>query len=308
MVKKMVEEKKALKNIFELLLRDLSLTFDPETFSFTFKVPTFNYQPNTDFESLTSKEIQIVPSHLITSRLDKKSSPKSESIEKGEHQKQNILEDLESVDLSLNDLNPESDTSRVKIHLKAYIKLALHALKYANPDVPQRDWIEVIGLLTGHIESNDTPLACLVIEDAFPIGHGTNVNTQIHDPQSMVRVYNEIKSHNKNQIILGWYHSHPSYGAFMSQTDYETQVRYQRLGARNSQITAPIALVIDPTKISNSSYGFKIFRLKEDMKTWEEPHYRVLNCPLESLPEIINTLLPLTEEKGRMFLEYDHEK
>jgi len=44
------------------------------------------------------------------------------------------------------------------------------------------------------------------------------------------------------------------------------------------------------------------------MKTWEEPQYMVLNCPLGSLPELINTLLPLTEEKGRMFLEYDHEK
>jgi len=302
----MSEEKKDPQNIFELLLRDLALTFDPETFSFTLKFPAFNYPPNTGLESSTSKEIQINPSHLITSRPERKNISKSEFIERNEQNR--ILEDKESIELSLNDLNPESDLSRVKIHLKAYIKLALHALKYANPDVPQRDWIEVIGLLTGHIESNDTPLACLVIEDAFPIGHGTNVNTQIHDPQSMVRVYNEIKSHNENQIILGWYHSHPSYGAFMSQTDYETQVRYQRLGTRNSQITAPIALVIDPTKISSISYGFKIFRLKEDMKTWEEPHYRVLNCPLESLPEMINTLLPLTEEKGRMFLEYDHEK
>ncbi|MHA2245439.1 MAG: hypothetical protein ACXADY_10780 [Candidatus Hodarchaeales archaeon] len=301
----MAKEKKDLQNIFELLLRDLALTFDPETLSFTLKFPAFNYHPNPGFKKSTSKEIQINPSHLISSRPNEKNIPKSESIEKGEHQLQDkALEDLES----LNDLNTESEPSRVKINLKAYIKLALHALKYANPDVRQNNWVEVIGLLTGHIESNDTPLACLVIEDAFPIGHGTSVNTQIHNPQSMVKVYNEIKSHNKNQIILGWYHSHPSYGAFMSQTDYETQVRYQRLGARNSQITAPVALVIDPTKISSSSYGFKIFRLKEDMKSWEEPNYKVLNCPLESLPEMINTLLPLTEEKGRMFLEYDHEK
>ncbi|MFX1505096.1 MAG: hypothetical protein ACFFDC_03180 [Promethearchaeota archaeon] len=301
----MSEEKKDLQNIFELLLRDLALTFDPDTFSFTLKIPAFKYQANADFKSLPDKEIQINPTYLI-SDSDERIIPKSDFIEDKEQNK--ALDDLKSAELNLNDLNPESEPSRVKIHLKAYIKLALHALKYANPSVPQNNWIEVIGLLTGHIESNDTPLACLVIKDAFPIGHGTNVNAQINDPQSMVRVYNEIKSHNKNQLILGWYHSHPSYGAFMSQTDYETQVRYQRLGARNSQITAPIALVIDPTKISSSSYGFKIFRLKEDMKTWEEPQYMVLNCPLGSLPELINTLLPLTEEKGRMFLEYDHEK
>ena len=301
----MSEEKKDLQNIFELLLRDLALTFDPETFSFTLRIPAFNYHPNADFEDFTDKKIQINPSYLISSNSDEEDIHSSDFIEDGGQN--NALDAIKSVELSLNDLNPESEPSRVKIHLKAYIKLALHALKYANPDVPQNNWIEVIGLLTGHIESIDTPLACLVIEDAFPIGHGTNVNAQINDPQSMVRVYNEIKSHNKKQLILGWYHSHPSYGAFMSQTDYETQVRYQRLGAPNSQITAPIALVIDPTKISSSSYGFKIFRLKEDMKTWEEPQYLVLNCPLGSLPELINTLLPLTEEEGRMFLEYDHE-
>jgi len=207
----MSEEKKDLQNIFELLLRDLALTFDPETFSFTLKFPAFKYQHNADFESFTDKEIQINPSYLISSNLDEGDIPKADFIENKEQNK--ASESLKNVELSMNDLNPESEPSRVRIHLKAYIKLALHALKYANPGVPKDNWIEVIGLLTGHIESKDTPLACLVIEDAFPIGHGTNVNAQINDPQSMVRVYNEIKSHNKNQLILGWYHSHPSYGA-----------------------------------------------------------------------------------------------
>ena len=92
----------------------------------------------------------------------------------------------------------------------------------------------------------------------------------------------------------------------MSKTDYKTQVRYQRLGTKGSQLSAPIALVIDPTKISRRYYGFKIFRLKKDLKKWEEPRHEVLNCPLESLPELISTLLPLAEGKT-MFLEYDYD-
>ena len=91
----------------------------------------------------------------------------------------------------------------------------------------------------------------------------------------------------------------------MSDTDYQTQVRYQRLGS-GSPLTAPVALVIDPTRISNRSHGFKIFRLKPDLKTWEEPKFEVLNCPLETLPDLISTLLPLSEGKA-MFLEYDHD-
>ncbi|MHA1993056.1 MAG: Mov34/MPN/PAD-1 family protein [Candidatus Hodarchaeales archaeon] len=261
------------RNLFELLLRDTAMNYNPENSTLTLKFPTpseAEEEPHTE-ETLTLK--------------------------KGISKRKEEIEDLD-------DLDPEIDPLRVKLQLKAYIRLSLHALKYANSTISKSEWVEVIGLLTGHIENKDTPLACLVITDAFPVGHGTNVNAQIEDPQSMVRVYNE--SRKKKEMILGWYHSHPSYGAFMSKTDYKTQVRYQRLGTKGSQLSAPIALVIDPTKISRRYYGFKIFRLKKDLKKWEEPRYEVLNCPLESLPELISTLLPLAEGKT-MFLEYDYD-
>ncbi len=261
------------KNLFELLLRDTAMNYNPDNSTLTLKFPT-------------ASETKEVPQTEETLTLKKDISDQREQIQEDD------------------DLDPEVDPVRVKIQLRAYIRLSLHALKYANSSIPQSEWVEVIGLLTGHIENKDTPLACLVITDAFPVGHGTNVNAEIEDPQSMVRVFNE--SRKKRELILGWYHSHPSYGAFMSSTDYRTQVRYQRLGTKGSQLSAPIALVIDPTRISRRTYGFKIFRLKKDLKNWEEPRYEVLNCPLESLPELINTLLPLAEGKT-MFLEYDYE-
>jgi COP9 signalosome complex subunit 5 len=166
----------------------------------------------------------------------------------------------------------------------------------------KKNWVEVIGLMTGYIENEDTPLTCLVVNDAYPIGHGTNVNAWIRNPQSLVRVHQEVKP--KGEIILGWYHSHPGYSPFMSGTDYSTQVRYQKLASTKSQFTAPIAVVLDQTQISTTSYGLKVFRLKKDLKTWEEPKFQVLNCPLESLPEMLKTMLPLTEGKG-IFLEYE---
>jgi proteasome lid subunit RPN8/RPN11 len=271
----MSKKKKApSEDSFELSLRDMAVNFDPNKYTLTLRFPE---QFQDSLLSMTHKQ------NTGLNQIDKQE---------------------DSSDFGFDDLDPESDPIRVKVHLKAYIRLTLHALKYANQKIPQPNWVEVIGLLTGHIEKQDTPLACLVITDAFPIGHGTNVNTQIEDPQSMVRVFQESKK--KNEIILGWYHSHPSYGVFMSKTDYYTQVRYQRLSASESHFVAPIALVIDPLRISTKSHGFKIFRLKNDLKTWEEPRFQVLNCPLEGLPELINTLLPLTEGKT-MFLEYDYE-
>ena len=41
--------------------------------------------------------------------------------------------------------SPKSKVVRVKISFKAYIKMALHALKYAHPDKPAHTWVEVIG-------------------------------------------------------------------------------------------------------------------------------------------------------------------
>lgn len=198
-----------------------------------------------------------------------------------------------------SDINA-SEPVRVKITLKAYVKMALHTLKYANPNIPQNDWVEIIGLMTGVVENADTPLACIKITDAHPIGHGNAVNAQIHDPQSFVKVYNEKAP---GTSILGWYHSHPSYGSFMSDTDYGTQVRFQKL-ASGPNVTQPVALVMDHTTISTSWYGFKIFRLAEGFKKWDELKFEVLNLPLETLPQMLETLLPLTTDKA-VFLEYE---
>lgn len=278
------KKKEKPSNLFEVLLRDTALKFNPQDYSITLQFPNLGLKvPAENLEESTTVKTVFQPQHTIPI-VRKKPIPLVEE------------DDL--------DLGPESDPVRVKISLKAYIRLTLHALKYANTKVRRSDWVEVIGLLTGYIADKDTPMACLVITDAFPIGHGTNVNAQIQDPQSTARVYTE--SRKKNKMILGWYHSHPSYGAWMSKTDYRTQHTYQKLAGKYSQFTSPIALVIDPTEISTKYYGFKIFRLKEDYRTWEEPKFEVMNCSLESVPDIIKTLLPLAEG-DLMFLEYDFE-
>lgn len=269
-------------NVFEQLLKHLMVRFNPNERTLTLKLPNMNIEQDNDQIDQYSQKNN--PDNVVS-----EPHVNPEEIE--------ILED----NISLDSLVPEKKITRVRISTKAYIKLALHALKYANDTIPQTKWVEVIGLLTGKIENRDTPLACLNISDAFPIGHGTDVTVHIKDPQSTVRVYKELK---KGESILGWYHSHPSYTPFMSQTDYATQVRYQRL-SKAPQLIAPIALVIDPTLITTTSYGFKIFRLKENYKDWEEPAFEVKNLPLESLPGILETLMPLTKDKK--IVEYDFE-
>ncbi|OLS27110.1 MAG: hypothetical protein HeimC3_05770 [Candidatus Heimdallarchaeota archaeon LC_3] len=265
-------------NAFEQLLKHLMVRFNPKERTLTLKLPNIDVEQDFEDPSIPNINDQQAEPHVAPEEIE-------------------ILED----NISLESLVPEKNITRVRISTKAYIKLALHSLKYANDTIPQTKWVEVIGLLTGKIENHDTPLACLNISDAFPIGHGTDVTVHIKDPQSTVRVYKELK---KGESILGWYHSHPSYTPFMSQTDYATQVRYQRL-SKASQLISPVALVIDPTMITTLSYGFKIFRLKANYKEWEEPFFEVENLPLESLPGILQTLMPMTKGKGVVEYEYD---
>ncbi|MFW9930568.1 MAG: Mov34/MPN/PAD-1 family protein [Candidatus Thorarchaeota archaeon] len=274
-------ENKANRNLFEQLLKSLRIRYNKD--EIIIQLPRM-------------EEVQYSSNDTIMSEND----PKDESVNEPHiaHNDIEIIEDFPSYE----SLEVKTSPVRVKISVKAYIKMALHALKYANDNISKKDWVEVIGLMTGNIENGDTPLACLNITDAFPIGHGTDVNVHIRNPQSFVKVYKELQP---GTSILGWYHSHPSYSPFMSQTDYDTQLRYQKL-SKTSNLTAPVALVIDPTMITTRSYGFKIFRFKSNMKELEEQKFNVINLPLESLPELLHTLIPLA--KGRaMFLEYDHE-
>ena len=130
------------------------------------------------------------------------------------------------------------------ISVKAILKIASHALKYANSKIPKVDWVEVIGLLGGKLDKNDI----LHIEDAYPMGHGTAVYAEIKDYKNYVRAFKDIKK--QKLFTCGWYHSHPTFGCFMSSEDMGTQERYQKLWDKS------VALVIDPNHIDGTSTGW----------------------------------------------------
>ena len=207
--------------------------------------------------------------------------------------KERIAEDEHTLD---NGISSSIDPTETIIEPKAYLKMVLHAQKHAGQHLPQNKWVEVIGLLTGFVENRDTPLERIVVKDAFPIGHGDAISVVIQNPSSMERVYREKHG---TDFIVGWYHSHPGYGPFMSDEDQRTQLRYQSLWVDS------IAIVIDPTRVSSSSYGFKIFRLKQPSLTgWEILHYRVRDLSPAPLPELVEFLRPLIGGDA-LFLEYE---
>ncbi|MHA1426199.1 MAG: hypothetical protein ACTSQI_09410 [Candidatus Helarchaeota archaeon] len=191
---------------------------------------------------------------------------------------------------------PPRGDENIIVSISPILKIASHAYKYANPNISRDLWIEVIGLLAGALDRNGHTL---YLEDAYPMGHGTAVYAEVKDYKNYVRAYKDIKK--KKLFVCGWYHSHPSYGLFMSVEDFGTQRRYQKLWERS------IALVIDPYLIDGTNLGFKIFRADLKAHEWF-PIPFVIKGALEPsvLPELLQFIYPIVDGKA-LYLEYDEE-
>jgi proteasome lid subunit RPN8/RPN11 len=196
--------------------------------------------------------------------------------------------------------NNDKVKAQIVITVKAVLKIASHALKYAHSNIPREDWVEVIGLLAGKY---DNAKGVLYIEDAYPMGHGTAVYAEINVERNRKsgheRAYEEIIK--KGLFICGWYHSHPSYGCFMSREDLGTQARYQKLWDK------AIALVIDPYQINGLSLGFEIYRANFKSKKWFSVPFDIKGyLDVKMLPEILDFMNPIIEGRAA-YLEYDEE-
>ncbi|MDH5401231.1 MAG: hypothetical protein OEY49_01965, partial [Candidatus Heimdallarchaeota archaeon] len=176
---------------------------------------------------------------------------------------------------------------------KAYLKIVFHSKKYANKNIPQGKWVEVIGLLTGYIKNENTPIEQIIVEDAWPIGHGDAVSVSILETGSVAKV---VENTPKGNFIIGWYHSHPSYGNFLSTDDFNTQARYQAFWDKS------IALVIDPTTISKHDYGFGVFR--NTTNTRDKMRYTELSSEIEGMNTQASFQIIDMMQEGMGFLDY----
>lgn len=82
-------------------------------------------------------------------------------------------------------------------------------------------------------------------------------------PQELGKVVDRLKKASPNDIIVGWYHSHPGHGLFLSELDLSTQ----RMVFRESY---HVALVVDPIR-----GRYKFFKLTHDGNSYVEVSYAV---------------------------------
>ncbi|RWR75296.1 COP9 signalosome complex subunit 5b-like protein [Cinnamomum micranthum f. kanehirae] len=121
---------------------------------------------------------------------------------------------------------------RVKVSALALLKMVVHARSGGT--------IEVMGLMQGKIDGD-----AFIVMDAFALpveGTETRVNAQADAYEYMVEYSQTNKQAGRLENVVGWYHSHPGYGCWLSGIDVSTQML-------NQQYQEPfLAIVIDPTR------------------------------------------------------------
>jgi len=126
---------------------------------------------------------------------------------------------------------------KVRVSGIALLKMVLHARQGCSK-IPGKDPdYGVMGLLQGKIKG-DT----LVVMDSFAVcqGNEVRVNAGAADFEFMVTYTESGTKVGRHEPAIGWYHSHPGYGCWLSGIDVNTQTENQ------SYQDPWIAIVVDP--------------------------------------------------------------
>ena len=161
-----------------------------------------------------------------------------------------------------------------KVILKSntYKKILLHCTRFANYNISKSKWKEVYGFLTGVLDGEN-----VVCNDAVPMTHGGAIEVEFNEQNYIEAAILNEKLAEKNEFILGWYHSHPGLNIFLSTTDIRNHIGYQGTNPK------AIALVFDHTKLRGGDLGFKIFIL--DNPTTENTGYHTVDWVIPDLDE-----------------------
>ncbi|CAI5476630.1 unnamed protein product [Closterium sp. Yama58-4] len=159
----------------------------------------------------------------------------------------------------------------VRISALALLKMVVHARS--------GDTIEVMGIMQGKVVDGT-----IIVMDAFALpveGTETRVNAQAEAYEYMVEFTQTNKRAGRLENVVGWYHSHPGYGCWLSGIDVSTQML-------NQEFQEPfLAVVIDPTRtVSAGKVEIGAFRTyPKGYKPPDEPPSEYQTIPLNKIED-----------------------
>merc|ERR1719162_500567 len=124
----------------------------------------------------------------------------------------------------------------------------LKMLKHGRAGVP----MEVMGLMVGEFVDD----YMVVVTDVFAMPQsGTGVSVEAVDPVFQMKMLDMLKQTGRPEMVVGWYHSHPGFGCWLSGVDINTRQSFEALNQR------AVAVVVDPIQSVKGKVVIDAFRL-----------------------------------------------
>lgn len=168
--------------------------------------------------------------------------------------------------------DPKADTAeQIQISSLALMKM----LKHSRAGVP----IEVMGLMLGDFVDDYT----IRVVDVFAMPQqGTGTSVEAVDPEFQSDMMERLQQTGRHEKAVGWYHSHPGFGPWLSGTDMNTQQSFENTHERC------VAVVIDPIQSVKGKVVIDAFRLipKINIMTKTEPRQTTANIGLLKPPSL----------------------
>ncbi|EER33294.1 26S proteasome regulatory subunit RPN11 [Candida tropicalis MYA-3404] len=144
---------------------------------------------------------------------------------------------------------PQSDGPAIDNSETVYISslALLKMLKHGRAGVP----MEVMGLMLGEFVDDFT----IHVHDVFAMPQsGTGVSVEAVDDVFQTKMMDMLRQTGRDQMVVGWYHSHPGFGCWLSSVDVNTQQSFEQLNKR------AVAVVIDPIQSVKGKVVIDAFR------------------------------------------------
>jgi 26S proteasome regulatory subunit N11 len=167
---------------------------------------------------------------------------------------------------------PQMDTSE-QIYISSLALLKM--LKHGRAGVP----LEVMGLMLGEFVDEYT----VKVVDVFAMPQsGTGVSVEAVDPVFQKTMLDMLTQTGRPEMVVGWYHSHPGFGCWLSGVDINTQQSFEQLTSR------AVAVVVDPIQSVKGKVVMDAFRLinPQTLQMGQEPRQTTSNVGHLNKPSI----------------------
>ncbi|WVQ99375.1 hypothetical protein IAU59_006508 [Kwoniella sp. CBS 9459] len=177
------------------------------------------------------------------------------------------------------------------VHISALALLKM--LKHGRAGVP----MEVMGLMLGEFV-DDYTISCV---DVFAMPQsGTTVTVESVDHVFQTKMLDMLKQTGRPEMVVGWYHSHPGFGCWLSSVDINTQQSFEQLHPR------AVAVVIDPIQSVRGKVVIDAFRSinPASMATGQESRQTTSNIGHLNKPSIQALIHGLNRHYYSLAIDY----